>query len=892
MAHRVFVYTSPARGHLFPIVPTMLELRARGHHVHVRTLAGDVERMRALGLSASPMARAIEERVIDDHAAKTPPGALDRTLATWLDRAEHEIPDVREGLASTGADVALIDVNSWGALAALEASEIPFAIFSPYFLPLQIRGRPPVGLGLAPARGAWGQLRDAFMFRVFRWMTARHARRLDALRAELGLPKIGSLDRLTLRAPRVLAYTAEPFEYDHGGWPANVRFVGPGIWEPATEPEPAGDRPLVLVTCSTEFQDDAKLIETALRALEGEDVDVIATSAAVDPARFRPPANARVVRFAAHGPLLRRAAAVVCHGGMGITQKALAAGVPVCVVAWGRDQNDVGRHVEAARAGVMLPKSKLSVGRLRTAIREARTRKAGAERIAAAFAASGGAKKAADVVEEIAPRKASVIAASMLALMCACGGPSEPRDAGRDDAGATNDAGMLAEADIREVLDCGSPMGVSGTGRAGELQLEQVDTARFPDALCNDGTPAVMRFRPYRGEENRNRWVISLRGGGTCGGAEACAARWCACSGVGADRCPFTDVETNFTLDNMSGGGARSQDTGGILRRDGTAPNPVEDFNHVELVYCSSDAWTGRARGVTYTTPHPITGEEVSYTLHFLGARILEADLAILRQDGAPALEYTLDGGSVPMPDLDDAERVLIAGDSAGGAGVIHHLDHLRETLPGAEVVGLIDAVTGPDWSRLDWSANIGAADGLDTYDEVVDAMAAGPVRSVGWMEESCVEWHMANEPDTVARCVDETHLIRHHVTTPFFVRMALLDSLISRVYADAGLADPELGAFVPATFAVVLQRELAAFPMLPSTAEEGDAMTRAPGVFAPACTDHDTIHTDAEVYGVTITPPAGTAMRLFDVFGNWMSGADPSAVLTTDEMRRDTMCP
>ncbi len=47
--------------------------------------------------------------------------------------------------------------------------------------------------------------------------------------------------------------------------------------------------------------------------------------------------NACVERFGPHGPILRRAAAVVCHGGMGVTQRTLAAGVPVCVVPFGRD---------------------------------------------------------------------------------------------------------------------------------------------------------------------------------------------------------------------------------------------------------------------------------------------------------------------------------------------------------------------------------------------------------------------------------------------------------------------------------------------------------------------------------------------------------------------------
>jgi UDP:flavonoid glycosyltransferase YjiC (YdhE family) len=47
--------------------------------------------------------------------------------------------------------------------------------------------------------------------------------------------------------------------------------------------------------------------------------------------------NAHVERFVSHGPLLDRADCAVTHGGMGATQKALASGVPVCVVALGRD---------------------------------------------------------------------------------------------------------------------------------------------------------------------------------------------------------------------------------------------------------------------------------------------------------------------------------------------------------------------------------------------------------------------------------------------------------------------------------------------------------------------------------------------------------------------------
>jgi UDP:flavonoid glycosyltransferase YjiC (YdhE family) len=85
---------------------------------------------------------------------------------------------------------------------------------------------------------------------------------------------------------------------------------------------------------------------------------------------------------------------------MGATQKALAHGVPVCVVPFGRDQFEVARRVEVARCGTRLPAKKLSAERLRMKVREAITMTDGAKRVAAGFAATGGAARGADLYEQ------------------------------------------------------------------------------------------------------------------------------------------------------------------------------------------------------------------------------------------------------------------------------------------------------------------------------------------------------------------------------------------------------------------------------------------------------------------------------------------------------------
>jgi UDP:flavonoid glycosyltransferase YjiC (YdhE family) len=109
-------------------------------------------------------------------------------------------------------------------------------------------------------------------------------------------------------------------------------MVGPCDWDPPVDPPPwldEVDQPIVLVTTSSEFQDDGRLVRCALEALSGENVYVVATLPAQETAGITPPPNARVFSFIPHAPILQRAVCAVTHGGMGAPQKALTHGVPV-----------------------------------------------------------------------------------------------------------------------------------------------------------------------------------------------------------------------------------------------------------------------------------------------------------------------------------------------------------------------------------------------------------------------------------------------------------------------------------------------------------------------------------------------------------------------------------
>jgi UDP:flavonoid glycosyltransferase YjiC (YdhE family) len=401
---KILAYTSPARGHLFPLIPILDELRLRGHEIILTSLASEAEAMRARGFDAHRMDPQIEAIEHDDWRGRSQRESLARVMRAFRARAAFEVPDLRRAVADERPDAILVDINCWGAQAVAAASGRPWATFCPYPIPLPSPDAPPYGPGFAPARGGLGRLRDRLLGPVVRGTYERAALpAMNASRIGLGLSPLRDVNEWLNSQPLVLYLTAEPFEYPHREWPDNIVMVGPCDWSPDAEPPQWLDQlehPIVLVTTSSEFQNDGRLVRTALEALSGEPFTVVATLPASDIGDARVPANARVERFVPHAPLLDRAVCAITHAGMGATQKALARGVPVCAVPFARDQFEVARRVEVAGAGTRLSAKRLRPDRLRGAVHEAIRRRAGAARIAEAFAAAGGPGAAADALEK------------------------------------------------------------------------------------------------------------------------------------------------------------------------------------------------------------------------------------------------------------------------------------------------------------------------------------------------------------------------------------------------------------------------------------------------------------------------------------------------------------
>lgn len=400
----ILAYGSPALGHLYPLAALLAELGKRGHRIHLRTMAAEVDAMRGIGFHAEAVDPRIEAIAGRDWLERNALGVLKTTIDVLCRRAAIEVEDLRRTITRVQPDAVVVDANCWGAMSMVEASRLPWLVFSPFTPYLRSSATPPFGPGLRPLTGLAGTVRDASMRPfVSALFDRRIVPRLNTLRSGLGVPTVDSVDGLMRRAPLLLAVGGEPFEYPHPDWDDSVQFIGACEFEPTPAVVPdwlaAVDRPVVLVSTSSLAQGDARLGRIALQSLAGEPVHVVATFPAGVPPGLPSAPNATVCRFVNHGVVLDRAVCAVTHGGMGTTVKALDRGVPVCAVPFARDQAEVARRVEVSRCGTRVPAHKLTAARLRAGVREATELAEGARRVSAGFAATGGVGRGADLIE-------------------------------------------------------------------------------------------------------------------------------------------------------------------------------------------------------------------------------------------------------------------------------------------------------------------------------------------------------------------------------------------------------------------------------------------------------------------------------------------------------------
>ena len=202
-----------------------------------------------------------------------------------------------------------------------------------------------------------------------------------------------------------------------------------------------------------------------------------------------------------------------------------------------------------------------------------------------------------------------------------------------------------------------APVTITHTAAANNPQLVVLDRTKYPAAVCNDGTSGAYVLRSGAGAA-ANRWILSLQGGGECFDQATCSTR-------------SSSMPTLISTASFQANPSTAFGQGGLL---GTTPGNNPDFydaSVVQVLYCSSDDWSGNKVGAgTYSPTDPTTW-------NWQGRAILNAVIA----------DLTASHG------LSSATEVMLTGQSAGGVGVFANANPVARLIPaGVRYVAYSDA--------------------------------------------------------------------------------------------------------------------------------------------------------------------------------------------------------
>lgn len=421
----IMLTAMPFAGHARPVRAVAAELVRRGHDVRVQTGPSYTRTFEEVGARGVPW-RTVPDMDERDLAATFPRlrgrkgfrQVLVNLEDLFLGTAPAQADDLLAEHAAEPWDLLAGDPMALGSRFAAERLGCPWATVSPIAYWPPGRGIPPTGLGLRPASGPLGRLRDAVLGAASGAGTAALTRLYQRTRRDVGLPPDRETFGTMWFSPQLVVASGSPgLDYPRDDLPPHVRFVGdltddgapppdvhlPEWWDDVLDAG-AHDVPVVHVTQGTANVDPRDLVLPTLAALADLDVlVVVGLGHRTDPLPGPLPANARVAEMLPYPHLLPRTSVVVTNGGYGGVLQALRHDVPLVVAGGDLDKPEIAARIAWHGAGV-----DLRTGRPRPrAVAAAYERVAGdpsyrraASRLGADLRALGGTAAAADLLEQ------------------------------------------------------------------------------------------------------------------------------------------------------------------------------------------------------------------------------------------------------------------------------------------------------------------------------------------------------------------------------------------------------------------------------------------------------------------------------------------------------------
>jgi zeaxanthin glucosyltransferase len=404
-----------ATGHLNPMTTLGRELQQRGHRVTLfgfpdsqpKTLAAGLE-FWMIGESEFPSGISAE---IYAQLGKLNGLAGLRYTISWIRQsAVVLLRDAPGAIREAGVEALLVDQVSPGGGTVAEFLDIPFITVCSALMINQEDGVPPFFRPWSYNRAWWARLRNQAGYGLMNRIAQPIREVVAEYRQRWKLPPHSDPNDQYSQLAQLSQQPAE-FEFPRQHLPKVFHFTGPynnpASREPISFPfEKLTGQPLIYASMGTIQNRLLEIFNSIAAACHGLDAQlVISLGGSSSPESLQGlPGNPLVVGYAPQLELLQKTTLTITHAGMNTTLESLTNGVPMVAIPITNDQPGVAARLAWTGAGEVVPLSRLSVPKLRTAIQRVLAEdsyKNNASKLQEAIRRAGGVSRAADIVEQV-----------------------------------------------------------------------------------------------------------------------------------------------------------------------------------------------------------------------------------------------------------------------------------------------------------------------------------------------------------------------------------------------------------------------------------------------------------------------------------------------------------